>query len=83
MSFCVALQAGASETAELNSVLTTCMMIRRLKADVLSQLPPKRRTQVSRLSSVLYSGASIKLKPNLVTWIFIAGERSSLHVKLS
>jgi hypothetical protein len=37
---------GASETAELNSLLRSSMMIRRLKADVLAQLPPKRRTQV-------------------------------------
>ena len=27
-------------------MLTSCMMVRRLKKDVLSQLPPKRRTQV-------------------------------------
>lgn len=38
--------AGASETEELYHVLTSCMMVRRLKKDVLSQLPPKRRTQV-------------------------------------
>ena len=41
--------AGASETEELYHVLTACMMVRRLKKDVLSQLPPKRRTQVSLL----------------------------------
>lgn len=40
------LVAGASETEELYHVLTHCMMVRRLKKDVLSQLPPKRRTQV-------------------------------------
>ena len=28
-------------------MLTACMMVRRLKKDVLSQLPPKRRTQVT------------------------------------
>ena len=39
--------AGASETEELYHVLTACMMVRRLKKDVLSQLPPKRRTQVT------------------------------------
>ena len=27
-------------------MLTSCIMVRRLKKDVLSQLPPKRRTQV-------------------------------------
>ncbi|EIE23396.1 P-loop containing nucleoside triphosphate hydrolase protein [Coccomyxa subellipsoidea C-169] len=37
---------GATETEELYHVLTSCIMIRRLKKDVLSQLPPKRRTQV-------------------------------------
>ena len=42
-----AAAAGASETEELYHVLTACMMVRRLKKDVLSQLPPKRRTQAS------------------------------------
>jgi len=37
---------GASNLDELNRVLTACAMIRRLKADVLAQLPPKRRQQV-------------------------------------
>ncbi len=40
------MHIGASETEELYHVLTHCMMVRRLKRDVLSQLPPKRRTQV-------------------------------------
>ena len=39
-------EAGATETEELYHVLTSCIMVRRLKKDVLSQLPPKRRTQV-------------------------------------
>ena len=40
------LYDGASHLDELNRVLTACAMVRRLKADVLAQLPPKRRQQV-------------------------------------
>ena len=38
---------GCKEEAELNNVLKSCIMVRRLKRDVLAQLPPKRRTQAS------------------------------------
>lgn len=38
---------GASNLPELNLLLCRTMMIRRLKDAVLSQLPPKRRTQVT------------------------------------
>jgi len=37
---------GASNLEELNRVLTASAMVRRLKRDVLTQLPPKRRQQV-------------------------------------
>lgn len=37
---------GASNLEELNRVLTASAMIRRLKKDVLTQLPPKRRQQI-------------------------------------
>lgn len=34
---------GSSNTDELQIILRACIWIRRLKADVLSQLPPKQR----------------------------------------
>jgi len=37
---------GATNLGELNRVLCAAAMVRRLKADVLTQLPPKRRQQV-------------------------------------
>lgn len=37
---------GARRNAELNHLLTGSVMIRRLKRDVLDQLPPKRRMRV-------------------------------------
>ena len=42
---CAACLAGCKEEAELNNVLKSCIMVRRLKRQVLQQLPPKRRTQ--------------------------------------
>ena len=38
--------AGCKNTEELHAVLTSSIMIRRRKADVLAQLPPKQRQQV-------------------------------------
>lgn len=37
---------GASNLAELNRVLNSTVMVRRLKSEVLDQLPPKRRQHV-------------------------------------
>ena len=41
-------RAGGSRLYELHGLLTREVMIRRLKAEVMAQLPPKRR-QVIRL----------------------------------
>ena len=46
-------------------MLTSCMMVRRLKKDVLSQLPPKRRTQVHPLWTLL-SARPIKFRSSVV-----------------
>jgi len=37
---------GARNAAELNYLLTSTIMVRRLKKDVLAQLPPKRRQRI-------------------------------------
>jgi len=41
---------GASNLNELNAMLKSAVMVRRLKADVLTQLPSKRRQQVGSLA---------------------------------
>ena len=38
--------SGSSNTRELSYILRSSFMIRRLKKEVLSQLPPKRRQRV-------------------------------------
>lgn len=43
---------GASNHEELHNLIKATLMIRRLKKDVLSELPMKRRQQVSMLTCV-------------------------------
>ncbi len=47
------MTAGASNLAELNRVLNSTVMVRRLKSEVLDQLPPKRRQHVSHLGPAI------------------------------
>ena len=47
----VSFDAGASNLAELNRVLSSTVMVRRLKNEVLDQLPPKRRQHVRHTST--------------------------------
>ncbi len=53
------MTAGASNLAELNRVLNSTVMVRRLKSEVLDQLPPKRRQHVSHLGSALCPGLCV------------------------
>lgn len=46
---------GAKRKSELNALLTNTIMIRRLKKDVLTQLPKKRRQRITLASSKLDS----------------------------
>ncbi len=55
------MNAGASNLAELNRVLNSTVMVRRLKSEVLDQLPPKRRQHVSHLGSPLCPGPCMLL----------------------
>ena len=50
---------GASNLTELHLLLQDSVMIRRLKSEVLTQLPPKRRTEV-KLSLDTVTSAKIK-----------------------
>ena len=67
---------GASETEELYHVLTSCMMVRRLKKDVLSQLPPKRRTQVPTFWPLFCDNL---VNPQTFTWMLISMPHQPCH----
>ena len=56
------MNAGASNLAELNRVLNSTVMVRRLKSEVLDQLPPKRRQHVSHLGLPLCPSPYILLQ---------------------
>ncbi|XP_077392497.1 SWI/SNF-related matrix-associated actin-dependent regulator of chromatin subfamily A-like protein 1 [Festucalex cinctus] len=53
--------SGSSHLGELKLLLTECLMLRRLKSEVLSQLPAKRRKVVT----VTIDGVSNKIKAAL------------------
>jgi hypothetical protein len=51
---------GSINADELHACLTSCVMIRRMKAAVLTQLPPKQRQQVFLTGEHLTGMAKIK-----------------------
>lgn len=53
--------SGSSNLAELKLLLEECLMLRRLKSDVLSQLPAKQRKVVT----VTIDGVSTRAKAAL------------------
>jgi len=48
---------GSSNSRELNYILTESFMLRRLKKEVLAQLPPKRRQRIE----VQCEGAKVRI----------------------
>ncbi len=63
-----AARAGASHLEELYGVLTASIMVRRRKADVLTELPPKRRQQACAPLPVSPCGVPPRPSAASVTW---------------
>ena len=61
MLTCVCLLTGASNLKELNLVLSHLLMVRRLKRDVLKQLPSKRRQQVLAVNKSALTAPQVSL----------------------
>ena len=68
---------GASHTEELHDILTTNLMIRRRKEDVLDDLPPKTRTVVPL--EVSNYDEYLQASENFVEWLTANYGQGKLH----
>lgn len=64
---CIRCNAGSCNHDELNKLLVSTVMVRRLKKEVLDQLPPKRRQQVMHCSI-----------PRRSQWVLATGMQQAL-----
>jgi SWI/SNF-related matrix-associated actin-dependent regulator 1 of chromatin subfamily A len=62
--------SGATNTSELNQILTGTCMARHRKEDVLTELPPKRRAQVDVELSDQVMTEYRKAETDFLTWVY-------------